>query len=89
MTTRTEAQRAALKWLRERGGEGVFGKRGVLLAAGEWAPFMRTTWNGLWDVGFIRIDGNRVRVTPGGFAFDCGKTNPRHEIAFLAGEPTP
>jgi len=57
----TKSQEAALKWLREHNGTGVFDKNGVLLAAGELAPFMRSTWNKLRDAGLIdmwRI-GNR------------------------------
>jgi hypothetical protein len=57
----TKAQQAALEWLKEHNGTGVFDKTGVLLAAGERAPFMRSTWNALRDAGLIdmwRI-GNR------------------------------
>lgn len=85
----TEAQRAALKWLRDRGCEGVFGKRGgVLLAAGDWAPFNRSTWNALKDAGLVYWDSKirRCRVTAAGLAFDCGKTLERREIENL-GDP--
>jgi len=51
----TEAQRAALKWLREHNGTGIFDKNGVLLAAGELAPFMRSTWSALRDAGLVDI----------------------------------
>ncbi len=34
-------------WLEFRGGTGVFDKNGVMLAAGDHAPFMRSTWNEL------------------------------------------
>jgi hypothetical protein len=57
----TKSQREALQWLKEHNGTGVFDKNGVLLAAGESAPFMRSTWNALRDAGQIdmwRI-GNR------------------------------
>ena len=43
----TEAQKRALRWLHNRGGEGVFNKNQVLLARGELAAVMRTTWNAL------------------------------------------
>lgn len=43
----TEAQLNALKWIAARNGEGVFDRNGVLIAAGERAPFMRSTWNEL------------------------------------------
>lgn len=60
-TRLTKAQEAALKWLREHNGTGVFDKHGVLLAAGELAPFMRSTWNALRDAGKVDIFriGNR------------------------------
>ena len=89
MPNLSEAQRAALKWLREHGGEGVFGTRGgVLLAAGEWAPFMRGTWNALREHNLVEWDqgSKRIRVTLSGAAIDCGKTAPRIPVDFL-GEP--
>lgn len=55
----TPAQREALMWLREHNGDGVFDKRGVLLAAGESAPFMRSTWNALRDAGQVEMYGGR------------------------------
>jgi hypothetical protein len=84
----TEAQRAALKWLRNHGSQGVFSIRGSsLLAAGEWAPFTRHTWNALRDAGLVWWDKGRKRVTvtANGFAFDCGKTVPREPIEVLGG----
>lgn len=57
----TDAQRAALKWLKEHNGDGLFGKDGVLIAAGERAPFMRSTWNALRDLGLVEYY-NRLRV---------------------------
>lgn len=49
----TDAQRNALKWLAARGGDGMFDNDGVLIAAGERAPFMRSTWNVLRDNGHV------------------------------------
>ncbi len=43
----TVAQKRALRWLYNRGGEGVFNKNQTLLAHGELAGVMRTTWNSL------------------------------------------
>lgn len=43
----TTAQRRALRWLYNRGGEGMFNKNQTLLARGELAGVMRTTWNAL------------------------------------------
>lgn len=51
----TKSQLAALEWLREHNGTGVFDKNGVLLAAGELAPFTRSTWNALRDAGKIEM----------------------------------
>lgn len=56
----TAAQEAALRWLVNRGGTGVFDRGGVLLAAGERAGVRRSTWNALRDEGRINIDGRRV-----------------------------
>lgn len=55
------AHRDALKWLSERGGDGVFADRSrqVLYAHGEKAPFMRSTWNALRELGLIEYYGNR------------------------------
>jgi len=45
MAMLTKSQRKALKWLTEHNGDGCFDRNGVLIAAGEPAPFMRSTWN--------------------------------------------
>ena len=63
----TRAQSAALKWLSDHGGDGMFDKNGVLLAAGESAPVRRVTWNNLRDLGKVEMYGgprgrSRVRV---------------------------
>lgn len=55
----TKAQQEALKWLRDRGGDGVFDKRGVVLAQGESAPVMRSTWNALNELGLIEFYGGK------------------------------
>lgn len=66
----TPNQAAALKWLREHTGDGCFDRNGVLLAAGETAPFMRSTWNALRDAGKVEIykpaakGRGRCRVLP-------------------------
>lgn len=49
----TEAQRKALDWLHAHGGDGIYDRHGVLLAAGELAPFMRSTWNALASLGWV------------------------------------
>ncbi|MDP2150055.1 MAG: hypothetical protein Q8K13_10485 [Parvibaculum sp.] len=69
----TQAQAAALKWFREHGGDGVFDKNGVLLAAGESAPHMRSTWNSLARAGLLEFYGGntgrrRARLTARGAA---------------------
>lgn len=60
----TEAQTAALKWLRERNGTGIWEKPGatVLIAAGERAPHTRSTWNALRAAGLVTIEGRRVSI---------------------------
>lgn len=51
----TKSQEDALKWLRERGGDGIFDRNGVLLAAGESAPHTRSTWNALAKLGAVEF----------------------------------
>ncbi|XCG51143.1 hypothetical protein ABVK50_11995 [Mesorhizobium sp. WSM2240] len=61
------ALRDALKWLAERGGDGVFADSShqVLYACGDKAPFMRSTWNKLSQLGRVEFYGNRrCRVIP-------------------------
>ena len=58
----TAAQKDALDWLRRHNGDGLFDKNGVLLAAGELAPVMRSTWNALALLGKVEI----YRPHPGG-----------------------
>ena len=57
----TKAQRNALDWLRAHNGTGLFDRQGVLLAAGDRAPFMRSTWNALRDAGQVAIFRTRPR----------------------------
>lgn len=56
----TKAQVDALDWLREHNGEGTFTRDGTLLAAGEIAPVMRTTWNILASVGAVEFYGGKT-----------------------------
>lgn len=67
----TPAQWAALKWLNNRGGEGMFNKNGGLLAQGELAGVMRATWDVLADnhlLTFGKQKPKRVVIT------DLGET---------------
>lgn len=59
MSALTASQAAAVKWLRERGGDACFDKRGVALAAGESAPFLRSTWNELQKAGLLEFYGGK------------------------------
>jgi hypothetical protein len=67
----TKAQGEALRWLADRNGDGCFDNNGVLLAGGELAPVMRSTWNALRDVGLIEFYNpagkgrGRARLTRG------------------------
>jgi hypothetical protein len=66
MAALAPALRDALKWLEEHGGDGVFGDRShqVLIARGENAPFMRSTWNKLSQLGHVEFYGKRrCRIT--------------------------
>lgn len=68
----TEAGKSALLWLRNRNGDGVFDKNQVLTAAGERAPYMRSTWSKLEGLGFAEryLNGRRIRVTTQGYAIN-------------------
>jgi len=67
----TSAQKSALLWLRNRNGDGMFDRNGVLLAGGCSAPVMRATWNKLRDAGLVEVyNGKRLRVTEAGLAVD-------------------
>lgn len=64
----TDAQRAALKWFRNRGGDGVFDRTQCLIARGERAGVNRSTWSALERAGLIEryAENRRVRVTRAG-----------------------
>jgi hypothetical protein len=53
----TRAQRRALEWLREHGGDGCFTRHGIALAQGELAPYERITWDHLRNAGLIEYYG--------------------------------
>lgn len=53
----TKAQDVALRWLRDRGGDGVFDRNGIALAQGDTAPVERKTWNALRDAGKVEFYG--------------------------------
>jgi hypothetical protein len=64
----SEACCAALLWLRNRNGDGVFDEAHVLVAGGERAPVMRATWSKLQRAGCVEfyMKAKRVRVTQRG-----------------------
>lgn len=64
-TIPTKSQLSALKWLLNRNGDGMFDRNGVLLAGGERAPVMRSTWNSLVKWGLVEeyADRKRLRAT--------------------------
>ena len=72
MATLTKAQKAALVWLHDRNGDGLFDVHGVAVAAGEIAPVMRSTWNGLKAHGAVEFYNptgkgrGRLRLTDAG-----------------------
>lgn len=72
----TLAQKAALKWLINRGGDGVFDKTNCLVSSGERAGVNRSTWSVLKAEGFVEIYvpaggcHKRCRVTGDGMAID-------------------
>ncbi|RWQ12365.1 hypothetical protein [Mesorhizobium sp.] len=71
----TSSQLAALKWLRNRNSDGVFDRNQVLVAGGERAPIMRSTWNKLADAELVEFyhDRRRLRVTDAGRLADVSR----------------
>jgi hypothetical protein len=73
MTTPTQPQLSALLWLVRRNGDGLFDKNNVLVASGERAPVMRSTWSKLETLGLVERYGNRnkrLRITVDGAVYD-------------------
>ncbi len=68
----TDAQKSALKWLKNRAGDGVFDKTQVLVACGERAPVMRLTWSTLEQLGLVEryMNGRRLKITESGMQID-------------------
>lgn len=65
----TTSQGKALKWLFDRGADGIFDIHGIVIAHGEIAPITRSTWNALRDLGYIEFYNptgkgrGRLRIT--------------------------
>lgn len=70
----TQSAKDALRWLAKHNGDGLFDPNGVVLAAGETAPFTRLTWNKLRDAGLVEFYNptgkgrGRLRLTDAGMA---------------------
>ncbi len=65
----TEAQRRAVKWLHERGDEGVLDRYGRVVAAGEACKHHdATTWLRLMSAGLFFGDMGRVGLTARGIS---------------------
>jgi hypothetical protein len=63
----TYAQKSALKWLSDNGGDGSCQRGGVVLAHGEYGPHTAATWKRLADAGHVEFYRNgpykRIRLT--------------------------
>jgi hypothetical protein len=72
MDAATDSQKAALKWLKNRSGDGVFDKNQVLTACGERAPVMRSTWTRLERLGLVEryMNNRRMKITEAGSQVD-------------------
>lgn len=69
----TRAQKLATRWLSEHNADGGFDRHGVLIAGGEKAPFMRSTWNAICEAGMAELYAldtprKRLRLTVLGLA---------------------
>lgn len=59
----TKAQKECLLWIKNHNSDGMFGKDGIFVAAGERAPFMRSTFNALCKLGICEIyNKKRLRI---------------------------
>lgn len=78
--TPSPSQLSALKWFVARGGDGVFDKYQVLVACGERAPVMRSTWNKLDAAGYVELYANRrrLRVTAQASTIDLSNIEESH-----------
>ncbi|WP_457660862.1 hypothetical protein [Sinorhizobium medicae] len=68
----TDAMKSALKWLTNRNADGVFDKNQVLIAAGQRAPVMRSTWSRLEKAGLVEryMNNRRMKITAAGLAMN-------------------
>lgn len=74
MSSLTDAQHNALKWLAAHNGEGTFMRAGsgnTLIAGGEVSPIERKTWNALRILDLVEFFGgklgrSRCRLTAAG-----------------------
>lgn len=73
----TPSQTEALKWLRERNGDGAVIRGNVVLAAGEVGPFQWSTWRALIACGacegYKLGKGRRIKIKD---AAPCAPTAP-------------
>jgi hypothetical protein len=83
MSKLTDSQKSALKWFKNRGGDGMFDKTNCLIARGERAGVMRGTWSVLEKAGLVeRYQNNkRVRITEQGKAVDLSMVYFESECA--------
>lgn len=74
-TEATEPMLRSLLWLKNRNGDGLFDRNGVLVAGGERAGVMRATWNKLQALGLVEFyhERRRLRVTPYGRQVNLNK----------------
>lgn len=68
MIALTEAQLAALQWLKDHNGEGSVQRGRRILAAGTIAPVRMATWRALEGADMVTIGEGRIVVTQRGLA---------------------
>jgi len=74
MLTLTDAQKSALKWLKNRGADGVLDRTNCVIARGERAGVMRSTWTALERDGCVeRYGKRRIKVTTQGQGVDVSQ----------------
>lgn len=84
----TAAMWGAFVWLKNRNGDGVFDKNHVLVAGGEKAPVMRSTWNKLAADGLLEFyEGKkRIRLTDAAKAINTSnmkESEPDEDAGYL------
>ncbi|MEL6061885.1 MULTISPECIES: hypothetical protein [unclassified Methylobacterium] len=83
--TLTDSQRAAIRALRDAGGEGAIDRHGAVVASGQRLHFLTDTWLRLVTLGLLESAGPlRVRLTKAGRR-EAGAAGRKVDVLFTSG----